>query len=227
MLACGASVFAAYLSAEKRSSVFIYELPSGQFFQRVHGFHLGTIYDIDWSSDDKYIMSASNDCTAQVWPVIRDSKASAVVLPHPSFIYSCKFCPTNSFLILTAAFDGLIRLWSVRNCFEPSNIMSKEAELLREIDCLQGQVLNLVFSFTGLDRKLTLFSAGSNGTIILWRQKVTTNVSDDPSMWVAVSRVRIAELKNVPINCIQVCPTGTKLLLCCRDGILRMIDYQL
>ncbi|KAI1286811.1 Jouberin [Halotydeus destructor] len=256
-LACGASVFAAYLSAEKRSSVFIYELPSGDFFKRVHGFHLGTIYDIDWSCDDKLIMSASNDCTAQVWPVAIDkgnNSASGVILPHPCFIYSCRFHPSQSTIIFTGAFDGVIRIWSVRHCFhldgsphnQPhhnqrhhlsnghlhhqstlSHAGAREPELLREIDGHQGQILDLAFKIEpmqGRPDRLTLFSAGSNGSLILWQSRIEQ--FNDQSIWLPVARVRIPELKGIPINSIQVCPVGSKLFLCCRDGVLRMIDYK-
>lgn len=276
-LACGASVFAAYLSAEKRSTVFIYELPSGNFLTRVNGFHLGTIYDIDWSINDKYIMSASNDCTAQIWSISKDSDVrtssdrtsgspstsnknvfSSVILPHPCFIYSCKFCPQIElqYMIFTGAFDGIIRIWSVKNCFEPHSSYSRDPELLREIDGHQGHVLSLAFKMfpstistspslsssveptvphliTSNDQqttkhwaKLTLFSSGSNGSITLWRH-TDDGTGSDPSNWMSVSRIRIPELKNVPINCIKMSPSGSKILLCCRDGLLRMIDFDL
>lgn len=340
-LACGASVFAAYLSAEKRSSVFIYELPSGTFFRRVNGFHLGTIYDIDWSYDDRLIMSASNDCTVQIWSVEKE-KLSSVVLPHPCFIYSCKFCPTqeNQYLIFTGAYDGLIRLWSVRKCFEVTPGLSKDPELMCEIDAFQGHILSLCFKLlpqsnvplvaaqdeqettttyapftstsgghyssssfdtkgnlpssfatsshyspfrtgniatrssglhhppssqispvTGKNKQsaneqstpsnvltsvpcspgdLVLFSAGSNGTITLWKQMKpissvynNSNILFDastihaPYNWMAACQIRIPELKNIPINCIKASSIGSRMLVCSRDGLLRMIDYDL
>lgn len=235
-LACGASVFAAYLSAEKRSSIFIYEVPSGKFYRRVNGFHLGTIYDIDWSIDDRLIMSASNDCTAQVWPVSKE-KATPVILPHPCFIYSCKFCPhpSNQYLIFTGAFDGFIRLWSVAKCFESSHSShsTKEPDLLRQLDGHQGHVLSLDFKQVQIndnESDLIMFSSGSIGSVILWKcpgDETKRSGIWDLCDWEIVRKIRISELKNVPINCIKVCPSGTKLLLCCRDGRLRMIDYDL
>lgn len=236
-LACGASVFAAYLSAEKRSSIFIYELPSGRFDRRVNGFHLGTIYDIDWSVNDRLIMSASNDCTAQIWPVKKE-KGTSVILPHPCFIYSCRFCPhpSSQYLIFTGAFDGFIRLWSVAKCFDSSSSHSphsKDPDLLRQLDGHQGHVLSLDFKQVQLspnETELILFSSGSTGIIILWK----CPESEDKNLpvwdlcdWEVVKKIRIPDLKNVPINCIKVSPSGTKLFLCCRDGRLRMIDYDL
>lgn len=229
----------------------MYELPSGNFFGRVNGFHVGTIYDIDWSLDDRLIMSASNDSTAQVWSV-GNLKLSSVVLPHPCFIYSCKFAPQKEYqhLIFTGAFDGLIRLWSVRKCFAVHpGMVSKDPELLREIDAFQGQVLSLAFkSFQLLTpyhnnnrnsdqpRELILFSSGSNGSITLWKnRRFDTSspgcqfVSNHPDLynWIPSGKIRVPELKNIPINCIKIAPSGTKMLLCCRDGVLRMIDYDM
>jgi WD40 repeat protein len=249
----------------------MYELPSGNFFRRVNGFHLGTIYDIDWSFDDRFVMSASNDCTAQIWSVEKE-KHSSVVLPHPCFIYSCKFCPQKEYqyLIFTGAFDGIIRLWSVRKCWENHPGLSKDPELLREIDGFQGQVLSLCFkafpmisprSRTGTmsakvnnnnnnngisssshqhqgfnnnynnniyTEELVLFSAGSNGSITLWKHKRETSTGIyDISHWLPTGKIRVPELKGIPINCIKISPSGSKMLCCCRDGVLRMIDYDL
>ena len=65
-IACCASVFTAYMSTEKRSSIFIYDIPGGNFLQRVNGFHSAPIYYLDWSKNDKLLASASADCTCLV-----------------------------------------------------------------------------------------------------------------------------------------------------------------
>lgn len=318
-------------------------------------------------------MSASNDCTVQIWSVEKE-KLSSVVLPHPCFIYSCKFCPTkeNQYLIFTGAYDGLIRLWSVRKCFEVHPGLSKDPELMCEIDAYQGHILSLCFKIlpishvpavvaaedqlmtpplpptaaaaasssnyfqqqqpsspiasTTLDGKivtstlhssnhhlnnnnnnsnnnnsnnnniygnnkmttnrnhhqgtssssynnqyvsgnigggnqessraihtstsiaseqsngpngeLVLFSAGSNGTITLWKQVKPISCSTSAAIfdasaaysayhWVVAGQIRIPELKNIAINCIKASPVGSKMLVCSRDGLLRMIDYDL
>lgn len=262
-------------------------MPSGAFYRRVNGFHHGTIYDIDWSPDDNLLMSASNDCTVQVWSTIKE-KLPAVVLPHPCFIYSCKFCPINEYqnLVFTGAVDGMIRIWSVRKCFSESMSHSaKDPELMREFDAMQGQVLSLAFKFisppvltsahdaanptvsivtppsvttssfhlnnnsikassrssfkskntkpavlsaTARNPKidLILFASGSNGTITTWRHSNENMVILDPANWVQTGKIRVPELRNIPVNLIEISPIGTLILLCCRDGLLRMIDYE-
>lgn len=288
----------------------MFEIPSGSFHRRVNGFHHGTIYDIDWSPDDQFLMSASNDCTVRIWSTMKE-KLPSVVLPHPCFIYSCKFCPMPEYqyLIFTGSLDGLIRIWSIRRCFDAVSVSSKDPELLRELDPMQGQVLCLAFkfltpataasvrttttiyspeplplhhngnvssampststssaqstmnnSFTGsgggsrfqrssfkkdnsrgspvADRQLRssasvpvkmnliLFASGSNGTITSWRQTHDHAIIMDPANWMPTGKIRVPELRNIPINSIEISPRGARMLICCRDGILRMIDYD-
>ena len=260
----------------------MFEIPSGNFDRRVNGFHHGTIYDIDWSSDDQFLMSASNDCTVKIWSTVRE-KLPGVVLPHPCFIYSCKFCPMHEYqhLIFTGALDGMIRIWSIRKCFDPVSVTSKDPELLRELDAMQGQVLCLAFKFLSppvltsspmtemmtsppssttpssslilnnsrmiMNRSsfkgkkdaastahrspahkidLILFASGSNGTITSWRHSHDNVVIMDAANWLPTGKIRVPELRNIPINLIEISPVGSRMLLCCRDGLLRMIDYD-
>ncbi|RWS05523.1 jouberin-like protein, partial [Dinothrombium tinctorium] len=218
-IVCGASVFTAYMAKEKRSSIFLFELPSGNFLKRVNGFHLGTIYDLDWSKDDQMLVSASNDCTSQVWRLHKDHLTS-LVLPHPCFVYSARFCPNDANLIFTGAYDGLIRLWSVKKSLE---ILSCEPQLLQELDGNLGQVLCLAFKTYPNSNALTLFSGGTKGNIAAFKQKDNKN----DSIWCLNSRIRLKELHNVPINSIKIHPFGNKLIVYCRDGIQRVIDYKL
>lgn len=262
----------------------MFEIPSGDFYRRVNGFHHGTIYDIDWSSDDQFLMSASNDCTVQVWSTAKE-KLPSVVLPHPCFIYSCKFCPVPEYqhLIFTGSLDGIIRIWSIRKCFDAVSVVSKDPELLRELDAMQGQVLCLAFKFLSppvttspqqvasvaadvssgiqanqrvtssrssfksknttttnmmmtsagtLNRPgnqkidLILFASGSNGTITSWRHSHDNMIIMDAANWLPTGKIKVPELRNIPINSMEISPIGCRMLLCCRDGLLRMIDYD-
>lgn len=46
------------------SPVLVYEIPDGKLTAKFIG-HFGLIYEIDWSRNDKYVLTASNDATAR------------------------------------------------------------------------------------------------------------------------------------------------------------------
>ena len=46
------------------SPVLVYEIPDGKLAAKFIG-HFGLIYEMDWSRNDKYILTASNDATAR------------------------------------------------------------------------------------------------------------------------------------------------------------------
>jgi jouberin len=98
--------------------------------------HTDLIHDIEWSLDDKFILSSSTDGTAKLWN-FKDVLDTGMDLTgmttsnfnpgttllmiqdiqHPSYVYSGSFHPDQShdanFLIATACFDGYVRLWFV------------------------------------------------------------------------------------------------------------------
>lgn len=235
-VACGASVFTAYRSNEKRSSIFIYEIPSGRFMKRVNGFHSGAIYEIDWSPNDKYLVSASSDCTAHVWNNVKEYQSS-ILLPHPCFVYTARFHVTRSGIVFTGSYDGLIRIWCIKLSLESTAV---EPQLVQEIDCFYGQVLSLAWkiippppppsssssSNSNIVHSIpivTLFASGSKGEIVTLSQRDVTS----DFTWYLSGSIKINEIIEVPVNNIVVHPQSNKILICCRDGVQRMIDYQL
>lgn len=49
------------------STSLVYEIPSGQFLREFYG-HLNIVYDLCWSKDNQYLLTASSDGTVRsVW----------------------------------------------------------------------------------------------------------------------------------------------------------------
>jgi WD40 repeat protein len=85
--------------------------------------HSGLINSLDWSPDGLFLLSASSDGTALVWFLPRHPRHAYALAAHPgtpharlshpqlSYVYSARFHPSLSCLVLTAAYDGALRLW--------------------------------------------------------------------------------------------------------------------
>jgi jouberin len=198
------------INSSNEYSIFIYEIPSTDLLSHF-GHHNGIIYELDWSHDNRKLLSASNDCTARVWK-LNDSYEciGSVLLPHPSFLYSAKFHIKNSDIVLTAGFDGIVRVWSINE--------SNQIELIQELNPCKGSVLCLSWNFTNND-EFQIFSGSNDGIIRVMSQNETE--------WGISKTIALKDLKNISINSISVHPNGNKLIIFCRDGIHRMMDYKL
>lgn len=94
--------------------------------------HNDLVHDLDWSYDDRFLVSASADSSCKLWNMEKkDTENSCRLsyndpdnlemfflceLPHPSFVYGAKFHPMRDesmVYIATICFDGKVRIWSV------------------------------------------------------------------------------------------------------------------
>ncbi|KAJ3411379.1 Phosphoinositide phosphatase sac1 [Chytridiales sp. JEL 0842] len=66
--------------------------------------HNNAIFDICWSSDDKFLLTASGDQTARVWDIERQSCKCLKVVDMREWID----------ILATASRDGAIKIWDVR-----------------------------------------------------------------------------------------------------------------
>ena len=85
--------------------------------------HSGLVNALDWSPDAQWLVSAASDGTALVWHLPRHPRAAhalaaAPAMPHArlthpqlAFVYAARFHPALPCLVVTAAFDGAVRLW--------------------------------------------------------------------------------------------------------------------
>ncbi len=85
--------------------------------------HSGLVHALEWSPDGAWLLSASSDGTALVWclprhPAAPGALADAPAAPHArlthpqlAYVYAARFHPTLPCLVVTAAYDGALRLW--------------------------------------------------------------------------------------------------------------------
>ena len=196
--------------------IILYEIPSGRVKARLLG-HYGIIYEMDWSKNDKMLLSASSDGTARIWNMETYSNTPEKVMPHPSFVYSAKFHVKINKIVVTGGYDRTVRVWSLHGD-------STTAQLMQELDGHMSYVNSLCFDTDGAK----LFSADSLGVLRIWNVYVTEQPSKRGFLreWTLNKEHCDEELKNVAINCLQIHPNGRRLLVHSRDNTLRTLDLR-
>jgi jouberin len=95
--------------------------------------HFDLIHDLDWSKDDRFMISASADGSAKVWDLSNiegianardrlnytenDDTFFWTQIMHPSFVYGAKFHPSRDHehnFVATICFDQKVRIWIVK-----------------------------------------------------------------------------------------------------------------
>jgi jouberin len=73
--------------------------------------HVDLIYELQWSPDDRLLMSVSADGMAKIWKGDGHRARPKQTLVHARYVYSGKFHPQLDLLVVTAGMDGIIRIW--------------------------------------------------------------------------------------------------------------------
>jgi WD40 repeat protein len=123
--------------------------------------HHDLIYDLSWSSDSRFLTSASSDNSAKVWEVINPKMLMPVNpncvsnLQHTCYVYASQFhpCAYEPSLIFTGAYDGLIRIWD-----------SLGGTLIAELSNHSTYVNAITFNPNGHQ----FFTGDADGVIKLW-----------------------------------------------------------
>ncbi|XP_058422206.1 jouberin isoform X4 [Diceros bicornis minor] len=209
-------IIAAACASRDGYPIILYEIPSGRFMRELRG-HLNIIYDLCWSKDDRYVLTASSDGTARIWKNEINNTNTFRVLPHPSFVYTAKFHPAVKELVVTGCYDSVIRIWKV-------DMREDAAILIRQFDTHKSFINSLCFDFEGHH----MYSGDCTGVIVVWNTYVKVNdVQHSVRHWSVNKEIKESEFKGIPISYLEVHPNGKRLLIHTKDSTLRIMDLRL
>ncbi|XP_057594510.1 jouberin isoform X3 [Hippopotamus amphibius kiboko] len=209
-------ILAAACASRDGYPIILYEIPSGRFMRELCG-HLNIIYDLCWSKDDHYILTASSDGTARIWKNEINNTNTFRVLPHPSFVYTAKFHPAVKELVVTGCYDSVIRIWKVDMREDP-------AILIRQFDTHKSFINSLCFDIEGHH----MYSGDCTGVIVVWNTYVKVDdVQHSVRHWSVNKEIKESEFKGIPISYLEVHPNGKRLLIHTKDSTLRIMDLRI
>ncbi|XP_075001991.1 jouberin isoform X7 [Calonectris borealis] len=195
--------------------IVLYEIPSGQFLREFYG-HLNIVYDLCWSKDNQYLLTASSDGTVRMWKIEMQAASAVRVFPHPSFVYTAKYHPIADSLVVTGCYDSMIRIWN-------ANVKEIHGQLLQELDGHKSFINTLCFDAEGLH----MFSGDSSGLIIVWDTSVKGSSEHLFQHWRINKEIKENDIKGTPINHLEVHPNGRRLLIHAKDSTLRIMDLRI
>ncbi|NWQ78083.1 AHI1 protein, partial [Columbina picui] len=195
--------------------IVLYEIPSGQFLRKFYG-HLNIVYDLCWSKDNQYLLTASSDGTVRMWKIEMQAASAVRVFPHPSFVYTAKYHPIADSLVVTGCYDSVIRIWN-------ANVKEIHGQLLQELDGHKSFINTLCFDAEGLH----MFSGDSSGLIIVWDTSVKGSSQHLFQHWRINKEIKENDIKGIPINHLEVHPNGRRLLIHAKDSNLRIMDLRI
>ncbi|XP_040821563.1 jouberin [Ochotona curzoniae] len=209
-------ILAAACASRDGYPVILYEIPSGRFMRELCG-HLNIIYDLCWSTDDRYILTSSSDGTARVWKNEINNTNTFRVLPHPSFVYTAKFHPATRELVVTGCYDSVIRIWQI-------DTREDSAVLIRQFDAHKSFINSLCFDPEGHH----MYTGDCTGTIVAWDTYVKVNdLQHSVRHWAVNKEIKETEFKGIPISYLEVHPNGKRLLIHTKDSTLRIMDLRI
>ncbi|NXO03525.1 AHI1 protein, partial [Rhinopomastus cyanomelas] len=194
--------------------IVLYEIPSGQFL-REYCVHLNIVYDLCWSKDNQYLLTASSDGTARMWQTGVKTASAERVFPHPSFVYAAKYHPIANWVVVTGCYDSMIRIWN-------ANVKEVHGQLLQKLDGHKSLINTLCFDGEGLH----MFSGDSSGLIIVWDTSVKGSSPHMFQHWSITKEIQENDIKGTPINHLEVHPSGRRLLIHAKDSTLRVMDLR-
>lgn len=141
-----------FASSSLDETIKIWSLPDGKELKTLVG-HVGAVYNISFSGNDKLLASGSEDETVRIWDV-ETGKELRVLKGHTAPVIGVYFSQSDeSALVASTSFDKTVKLWDV--------------ESGTEVKTLRGHTdvtNNVAYSYDGK----TIASCSDDSTIRIW-----------------------------------------------------------
>ena len=184
--------------------------------------HSDLVYDLEWSLDDRLLVSASSDGSVRCWNVFEDrinNPTCVAVLQHISSVYAAKIYPSvptdYDYYIMTGSYDSYIRVWRV-------NSEREETRITAPVNTIAAHA-NFVNCLTVSSEGSRLYSAGGGDSEIrVWKCTMSFEHGLNllPSGSVSVSRSTV-------MNNLVVHPSEPRLFAFSKTGDNIVIDLKL
>lgn len=111
------------LSGSWDGSLRLWDINTGATTRQFVG-HKKDVLSVAFSLDNRQIVSASRDKTIKLWNTLGECKFTITDDQHTEWISCVRFSPSPSNpLIVSAGWDGLVKVWSLSNCRLKANLV--------------------------------------------------------------------------------------------------------
>lgn len=133
----------------------VWDLRSGKAIFPLRA-HKKQLISLSWCPKSYSLASGSEDQTINIWD-IRQQRTLYTIPAHNSLISRVQFSPVSGEYLMSASFDGTLKLWNTRTW----------TQLVDPMVSHEGRVTGACI-LGGEKRERTILSAGSDRTVKIW-----------------------------------------------------------